>query len=75
MKRLQLSPLVSDVIITVYIIGTLYLRIKYEYLTTISVAESIVIGLCFVTILWVLIKFKLLNPNWFGLFNSKKSKS
>jgi hypothetical protein len=34
---------------------------------------SIVVGLSFVAIIWALIKLKVLNPNWFGLFNSKKA--
>lgn len=73
--KFRLNPLASDILICIYAIGSLYLRFKYESETTISPMNSIVMGICFVVIIWVLIKLKVLNPNWFGLFNSKKSKS
>lgn len=72
--KLRLNPLVSDIIISVYILISLYFRFKLENETPISPMNSIVIGACFVTIIWVLIKLKVLNPNWFGLFNRKKPK-
>ena len=72
--KLRLNPLASDIFICVYAIVSLYLRFKYENETQISTMNSIVMGICFVVILWVLIKLKILNPNWFGLFNAKKSK-
>ena len=75
MKRLQLNALTSDVIISMYVLVTLYFRFKLESETATGAIESVVIGLCFVIILWALIKLKILNPNWFGLFNSNKSKS
>ncbi|PKV51743.1 hypothetical protein ATE84_3841 [Aquimarina sp. MAR_2010_214] len=73
--KLRLKPLTSDIIITVYVIITLYLRFKFENETPIGTVNSLVIGACFIIILWVLIKLKVLNPNWFGLFNSKKTKT
>ncbi len=70
--KLTLKPLASDIFITIYVIITLLLRFKFEYNNeAISPVLSIVMGLCFVVILWSLIKLKILNPNWFGLFNSK----
>lgn len=72
--KLRLNPLASDIFICVYAIVSLYLRFKYENETQISTMNSIVMGICFVVILWVLIKLKILNPNWFGLFNAKKPK-
>jgi len=74
MKRFQLNAITSDFIISAYVIATLFLRFKFENQTTINPLESIVMGICFVVIIWALIKLKVLNPNWFGLFNSKKSK-
>jgi hypothetical protein len=71
--KFRISPLASDVIITIYVVATLYLRFKFENETPISPMLSIVMGICFVVIIWVLVKLKILNPNWFGLFNSKKS--
>lgn len=74
MKRLQLNALTSDIIISIYVIVSLYFRFKLESETATGTIESLVMGLCFVTILWAVIKLKILNPNWFGLFNSKPSK-
>ncbi len=63
--------MVSDIIICFYAIGSLYLRFQLENETPITTMNSIAIGVCFVVILWVLIKLKILNPNWFGLFKEK----
>lgn len=73
--KLRLSPLTSDIVISVYVIVSLFLRFKFESETPISPMNSIVMGVCFVVIIWVFIKLKVLNPNWFGLFNPKKPKS
>jgi hypothetical protein len=75
MKRFQLNAMASDLLISAYVIVTLFLRFKFENQTAVNPLESIVMGACFVLIIWALIKLKVLNPNWFGLFNSKKSKS
>ena len=72
--KLRLNPLTSDIIISVYVIVSLFLRFKFESETPISPMNSIVMGVCFVVIIWVFIKLKVLNPNWFGLFNPKKPK-
>ncbi|WP_250432491.1 hypothetical protein [Hanstruepera flava] len=73
--KFRINPLASDIIISIYVLITLYLRFKFENDTPISTVNSMVIGVCFIVIIWVLIKLKVLNPNWFGLFNSKKTKS
>lgn len=73
--KLRLNPLASDILICVYAIVSLYLRFKFEGETAISPMNSIVMGICYVVILWVPIKLKVLNPNWFGLFNTPKTKS
>ena len=73
--KLRLNPLTSDIIISVYVIASLFLRFKFESETPLSPMNSIVMGVCFVVIIWVFIKLKVLNPNWFGLFNPKKPKS
>ncbi len=72
--KFQLNPLASDILISIYAVVTLYLRFKLENNTDVSFLNSIVMGLSFVVIIWVLIKLKILNPNWFGLFNTNKSK-
>ncbi|GAA0733452.1 hypothetical protein GCM10009430_47610 [Aquimarina litoralis] len=68
--KIRLKPLASDIFISVYVVISLFLRFLAEMKTQISAANSIVIGFCFVVILWVLIRLKFLNPNWFGLFTS-----
>ncbi|RED43504.1 hypothetical protein DFQ10_105102 [Winogradskyella eximia] len=70
--KLRINPLASDIIISIYVIATLFLRFKYENITNVSPMLSIVMGICFVVIIWVLIKLNILNPNWFGLLNSNK---
>ncbi len=72
--KFRINPLASDIIICIYVAVTLYLRFKFENNADVSPMLSIVMGICFVVIIWALIKLKVLNPNWFGLLNSKKSK-
>lgn len=73
MKRIRINALTSDILISIYVILTLYFRFKLESKTATSPFESVVMGVCFVVIIWALIKLKVLNPNWFGLFKTKKS--
>ncbi len=73
--KFRINPLASDIIICIYVAITLFLRFKFENNADVSPMLSIVMGICFVVIIWALIKLKVLNPNWFGLLNSKKSKS
>ncbi len=70
--KLKLGPLTSDIIIIIYAVVTLYFRFKLENESNISTVNSLVIGLSFVLIIWVLIKLKILNPSWFGLFKNKE---
>jgi hypothetical protein len=72
--KFRINPLASDIIVSIYVIATLYLRFKFENVADVSPMLSIVMGICFVVIIWVLIKLKVLNPNWFGLLNFNKSK-
>ncbi len=71
--KFQLTPMASDIIICLYAITTLFIRFKFENENPVSLSLSLVMGACFVIILWVLIKLKVLNPNWFGLFGTSKS--
>ena len=72
--KFHINPLASDIIISIYAVATLYLRFKFENDANVNAGLSIVMGICFVVIIWALIKLKVLNPNWFGLLNSKKLK-
>ena len=71
--KFHINALASDILISIYVIVTLFFRFKFESQANVSPMLSIIMGVCFVAILWSLIKLKVLNPNWFGLFNSKKS--
>lgn len=73
--KFHINPLASDILISIYAIATLFFRFKYENAANVSPMLSIVMGICYVVIIWALIKLKVLNPNWFGLLNSKKAKS
>lgn len=73
--KLKLSPLASDIILSIYVVITLAFRFFYESEANVSPGLSVVYGLCFLAFPVVLIKAKFLNPNWFGLFKSKDSKS
>jgi hypothetical protein len=69
----QIKPRTSDILITIYAVLTLFYRIKFENETGVTPIQSLIIGLCLVAMPWSLIKLKVLNPNWFGLFNPKKA--
>lgn len=73
--KFQLSPLASDIFICIYAIASLYLRFKFESEGNVSPLSSIVMGICFVIIIWAFIKLKVLNPNWFGLFRNYKDQA
>ncbi|MCF6212501.1 MAG: hypothetical protein L3J45_00585 [Flavobacteriaceae bacterium] len=70
--KLRLSPIASDIFITVYITITLLGRLYIEPMFRGHFLISIFLGLFALLILWVLVKLKFLNPSWFGLFNNKK---
>lgn len=73
--KIRLGALASDIVVSIYIIATLLFRLIFEPKMGFTPLQSIVTGLSFITMLWVLIKLKVLNPNWFGLFNAKKHTS
>ena len=73
--KFQLNAITSDIFISIYVVVTLYLRFKFENNQNVNPILSIMLGVSFVAIIWALIKLKILNPNWFGLFTSKKVNS
>lgn len=73
--KFQLNAITSDIFISIYVVVTLYLRFKFENNQHVNPILSIVLGVSFVAIIWALIKLKILNPNWFGLFAPKKLNS
>lgn len=71
--KFSLNPLISDILITIFAVVTLFFRFKFEHNNyAVSPGLSIAFGLCGVAFIWSLIKLKILNPNWFGLFNQSK---
>jgi hypothetical protein len=70
----QIKPRTSDILITIYVVVTLFYRIKFENEAGVTALQSLVIGLCLIAMPWSLIKLKVLNPDWFGLFNANSSK-
>lgn len=71
--KFRINPLASDIFISIYAVVSLFVRFKYENQINVSAMHSLVIGISFALILYALIKLKVLNPNWFGLFNRQKS--
>lgn len=70
----QINQRASDIIITIYVVLTLFFRVKFENEAGVTPLQSLVIGICLIAMPWSLIKLKVLNPNWFGLFNVKSPK-
>ena len=70
--KLQLNGLASDVFISIYLFATLFARFLLESQLHGRYAVSMFIGGLGLLFLWVLIKSKILNPNYFGLMGKKK---
>ena len=67
----RLGNRTSDILITIYVIITIFGRIYIESLFQIGALSSLFMGAFTLLALWGLIKIKFLNPVWFGLFNKK----
>jgi len=70
----KINPRTSDIVITIYVVLTLFYRIKFENEAGVTPLQSLVIGICLIAMPWSLVKLKILNPHWFGLFNAKNPK-
>ncbi|MCB0636407.1 MAG: hypothetical protein KDC54_07300 [Lewinella sp.] len=68
MKIFPLGPKVSDWIVTVYVIATLYLRFMLEPQLNGHFLVSIALGAFALLFLWALVKSKVLNPTFFGMY-------
>jgi len=62
--RLPLPERFSDIIVIVYLIGTLYLRFQLESSAAQSPGGSIALGLLLLLFLWALVKVQVLNPSF-----------
>jgi hypothetical protein len=68
MKIFPLGRKVSDWIVTIYVIATLYARFVLESQLQGNLLISIGLGAFALLFLWALIKSKVLNPSFFGLY-------
>ncbi len=70
--KLQIGKTASDIIVTIYLLGTLLIRFFLEPQLQSNFIISIMLGLFGLLFLWALIKSKVLNPGWFGLLEPKR---
>ena len=66
--KFQLGRKASDIITTLYIIATLFLRFYLEPQLNGNVLISLALGLFALLFLWALVKSKILNPAFFGMW-------
>jgi hypothetical protein len=69
--KLQIGKTASDIIVTIYLLGTLLIRFLLEPQLQSNILISILLGLFGLLFLWALVKSKILNPGWFGLLEPK----
>ncbi len=70
--KLQIGKTASDIIVTIYLLGTLLIRFFLETQLQRNFIISIMLGLFGLLFLWALVKSKILNPGWFGLLEPKR---
>lgn len=63
----------SDIIASLYIIGTLFLRLQLEHQLDGRYFLSIALGLFGLLFLWALVKIGLLNPSFFGMWPGEEA--
>lgn len=71
--KLQLGKKTSDFVATFYIIVTLFLRFYLEPQLNGHIILSVALGLFALLFLWALIKSKVLNPTFFGMWPGEKA--
>jgi len=67
----MIKGLFADIIITIYLLGTLLLRFMVEPTLENRPFISIAVGAVLLLFLWALIKTKVLVPDYFGLLKKK----
>lgn len=70
---MQLSPRISDILILLFLGATLWYRFDLQSRLGDHYMISIFLGLLPLVLIFVLIKWKVLNPSFFGLINRNKS--
>ena len=69
--KLQIGKTASDIIVAVYLGATLLIRLFLEPQLKDHLIVSLLLGIFGLFFLWALINSKILNPNYFGLLESK----
>ncbi|MCB0620074.1 MAG: hypothetical protein KDC43_24265 [Saprospiraceae bacterium] len=69
MPKFQLGRKASDWFVTLYVLGTLYVRFQLEPQFQGNFLISVGLGAFALLFLWALAKSKFINPSWFGLGN------
>lgn len=67
----MIKGITADILLSVYLLLTLFLRITIEGALTTHPILSIFLGLVMLAFIWALIKTKVLQPNYFGLLGPK----
>lgn len=70
--KLQIGKTASDIIVAIYLLGTLLVRFFLEPQLNSHYLISIMLGLFGLLFLWALVKSKILNPGWFGLLEPQQ---
>lgn len=73
-KTKMIKGRTADIIVAIYLLVTLYIRFTVEDGLANHTLISLILGLLMLFFLWVLIKFKVLMPDYFGLLGKKKNK-
>ncbi len=63
----MIKGLIADIILVVYLMGTLYVRFVVEDTLVGHPFISMGVGVVMLLFIWALIKVKVLKPNYFGL--------
>ena len=64
---MMIKGLIADIILVVYLMGTLYVRFVVEDTLVGHPFISMGVGVVMLLFIWALIKVKVLKPNYFGL--------
>jgi len=68
----MIKGLAADLIVTVYLLATLYLRFQAEKGLVDYPFLSIAVGVVMLLILWAFIKGNIIQPDYFGLLKKRK---
>jgi hypothetical protein len=73
--KFHLNSTLSDIVVILYLLATLWLRFKVEPQLNGNSIVSILVGGLALLFLWAMIKSKFLRPSYFGLYRPAKKKA